>query len=135
MFTNIECYHRFKLFFFEFVILRLKYNEPMYSLRRSISDREYRGILFLNFGLKLINIFLESRNLLLERWYAFLFKIRAFYWFVFHGIILHRGDSDSDFTQRRVERFDGRLPSLLGKAAVECARTICSAARISARSD
>jgi len=37
--------------------------------------------------------------------------------------------------QQRVERFDGRQPSLLDKAAGECARTIGSAARISARSD
>ena len=95
-----NCYHRFDLFFFEFVILRLKYNEPMYILRRSISDREYRDLLFLNFGLKFINIFLESRNFLLQRWYAFWFKIRAFYWFVFHGVILLHGDDYFDFPQR-----------------------------------
>jgi len=98
MSTPCNCYHRFILFFFEFVILPLKYNEPMYSLRRSIFDREYRGILFLNFRLKLIVIFRESRNFFLQRWYAFRFEIRAFYWFAFHGIILLRDDDLFDDT-------------------------------------
>src|SRR3972149_9296013 len=95
MSTNIKCYHRFRLLFLEFVILPLKYGEPMYSLRRSISDREYRNLLFLNFRLQLLVIFRESRNFLLQRRYALWFEIRAFYWFAFHGIILLRDDDDT----------------------------------------
>lgn len=80
--------------FFQPVIFFLEYREPMYSLRRSVFGSEYRGLLLENLSLRFINIFLETRNFLLKRWYRFRFEVRAFYWFVFHGLILHRDDDD-----------------------------------------
>ena len=87
-------------FFFQFVVFCLEYRELMYSLRRSIFDREYRGLLRENLSLCFINIFLESRNFLLKRWYAFRrearFFLRSLYYFTFHGIILLRDDDPFD---------------------------------------